>query len=199
MVRSHSQVLPSRPRTLTYSADANKFGAAYLQKLGWSAGTGLGTEGDGRTTHIKVEQKLDMLGIGAAHQRDPNGLAWKQNRDFENLLKRLNNGGADVEKKGTKVDGFARATEEDNEGVTDGKEDKKEKKKRKRHEKDEEKVDEEAEKKKDKKKRKKEKKERKEKEAETETDDEEPEPAPSIPTPTPRRPYVLSHSNLELY
>lgn len=198
MVRSHSQVVPSRPRALPHPADANKFGAAYLQKLGWSAGTGLGTEGDGRTTHIKVEQKLDMLGIGAAHQRDPNGLAWKQNRDFENLLKRLNNGGADVEEKGTNVDGFARATEEDNEGVTEGKEGKKEKKKRKRYEKDEEKVevDEEAEKKKDKKKRKKEKKERKEKDAETE--DKEPTPAPPIPTPT-RRPYVLFHSNPDLY
>lgn len=140
-----------------------------------------------------------MLGIGAAHQRDPNGLAWKQNRDFENLLKRLNNDGADVEEKGTKVDGFARATEEDNERVTDGKEDKKEKKKRKRHEKDEEKVevDEEAEKKKDKKKRKKEKKERKE--AETETEDEEPSRAPSIPTLTPRRPYVLFTSDPDLY
>lgn len=31
-----------------------------------------------------------MLGIGAQHTKDPNGIAWKQNRDFENLLKRLN-------------------------------------------------------------------------------------------------------------
>jgi Pin2-interacting protein X1 len=31
-----------------------------------------------------------MLGIGADHTKDPNGVAWKQNRDFENLLKRLN-------------------------------------------------------------------------------------------------------------
>ena len=31
-----------------------------------------------------------MLGIGAAHQKDPNGIAWKQNKDFESLLKRLN-------------------------------------------------------------------------------------------------------------
>lgn len=46
--------------------------------------------GEGRTSHIKVNHKLDMLGIGAAHQKDPNGIAWKQNRDFENLLKRLN-------------------------------------------------------------------------------------------------------------
>ena len=31
-----------------------------------------------------------MYGIGAQHTTDPNGIAWKQNRDFENLLKRLN-------------------------------------------------------------------------------------------------------------
>lgn len=31
-----------------------------------------------------------MLGIGAAHQKDPNGIAWKQNKEFEALLKRLN-------------------------------------------------------------------------------------------------------------
>lgn len=31
-----------------------------------------------------------MLGIGAAQQKGPNGIAWKQNKDFENLLKRLN-------------------------------------------------------------------------------------------------------------
>ena len=90
--------------------DANKFGTAYLQKLGWSAGTGLGSSGEGRTTHIKVDQKLDMLGIGAAHQKDPNGIAWKQNRDFENLLKRLNNTNESEEKEAeTKVDGFVGA------------------------------------------------------------------------------------------
>ena len=37
-----------------------------------------------------MSQKLDMLGIGAAHSKDPNGIAWKQNKDFVNLLKRLN-------------------------------------------------------------------------------------------------------------
>jgi Pin2-interacting protein X1 len=41
-------------------------------------------------SHIKVSQKLDMLGIGAAQQKDPNGIAWKQNKDFERLLERLN-------------------------------------------------------------------------------------------------------------
>jgi len=47
-------------------------------------------DGEGRTSHIKVSHKLDMLGIGAAHQKSPDGIAWKQNKDFENLLKRLN-------------------------------------------------------------------------------------------------------------
>lgn len=44
-------------------------------------------------SHIRVVQvhhKLDTFGIGAQHTKDPNGIAWKQNRDFENLLKRLN-------------------------------------------------------------------------------------------------------------
>ena len=67
--------------------------------------------GDGRTSHIKVSHKLDMLGIGAANSHDPNGIAWKQNRDFENLLRRLNES-ADGEgdtgsgNEGTKVEGF---------------------------------------------------------------------------------------------
>jgi Pin2-interacting protein X1 len=41
---------------------------------------------------IKATQKLDMLGIGMQHQKDPNGIAWRQNRDFENMLRRLNEG-----------------------------------------------------------------------------------------------------------
>ncbi len=61
------------------------------------------------TSHIKVNQKLDMLGIGAAHQKDPNGIAWKQNKDFENLLKRLNAGGEGGGEEVPKVDGFAKA------------------------------------------------------------------------------------------
>lgn len=31
-----------------------------------------------------------MLGIGAAQQREPIGVAWKQNTEFEDVLKRLN-------------------------------------------------------------------------------------------------------------
>jgi len=64
----------------------------HLSKFGWDASKGLGASGEGPTTAIKARQKLDMLGIGMQHQNDPNGLAWRQNRDFENVLRRLNEG-----------------------------------------------------------------------------------------------------------
>jgi Pin2-interacting protein X1 len=67
-----------------------------MSKLGWDPSKGLGVAGDGRTSHIRVSQKLDMLGVGAANSKDPNGIAWKQNKDFEALLRRLNE---DAEKK----------------------------------------------------------------------------------------------------
>jgi Pin2-interacting protein X1 len=43
-------------------------------------------------TAIKATQKLDMLGIGMQHRKDPNGIAWRQQQDFESLLRRLNDG-----------------------------------------------------------------------------------------------------------
>ncbi|KAG6866211.1 hypothetical protein C0991_007236 [Blastosporella zonata] len=88
--RRVKQRIPADPRNLAWADDAAKFGSNYLSKFGWDASKGLGVDGEGRTSHIKVSHKLDMLGIGAAHQMDPNGIAWKQNKDFENLLKRLN-------------------------------------------------------------------------------------------------------------
>ncbi|KAI0698233.1 hypothetical protein BC835DRAFT_1413178 [Cytidiella melzeri] len=134
--RKQKQRIPNDPRNLSWADDANKFGAAYMQKLGWSAGSGLGASGDGRTSHIKVNQKLDMLGIGAAHQKDPNGIAWKQNKDFENLLRRLNAGSdaAGEEAEVPKIDGFAKATEgqKDNSLAAEVQETKEAKKKRKR-------------------------------------------------------------------
>lgn len=72
------------------STDAARFGQSYMSKLGWDPSKGLGASGEGMKSHLKVSQKLDMLGIGAAHQQDPHGIAWKQNKDFEALLKRLN-------------------------------------------------------------------------------------------------------------
>jgi Pin2-interacting protein X1 len=111
--------------SVTATIDAARFGSNYLSRFGWDSSKGLGAGGDGRTSHIKVSQKLDVMGIGAgAHQNDPNGIAWKQNRDFESLLKRLN----EAEESGTAVDGFVKE---------EGKKKKKKKEKRKREEDDE--------------------------------------------------------------
>lgn len=105
------QRIGNDPRNLAWSDDAARFGSAYLSKFGWDPSKGLGVEGEGRTSHLKVSQKLDLYGIGAAHQKDPNGIAWKQNRDFERLLERLNNGSAgSAEDERSKIEGFASAT-----------------------------------------------------------------------------------------
>lgn len=75
---------------LTLTEAANRFGHAYLSKLGWTAESGLGANLDGRTSHIAVAHKLDMLGIGANRPDGPEAIAWKQNKDFESVLERLN-------------------------------------------------------------------------------------------------------------
>jgi Pin2-interacting protein X1 len=63
-----------------------------LAKYGWdrASGQGLGANGDGRTKHISVVQKLNSMGIGGTKAGGPDTIAWKQNRDFEMVLKRLN-------------------------------------------------------------------------------------------------------------
>lgn len=88
--RKEKQRIPNDPRNLSWADDAARFGQSYMSKLGWDPSKGLGTSGDGMKSHLKVSQKLDMLGIGAAHQKDPHGIAWKQNKEFEALLQRLN-------------------------------------------------------------------------------------------------------------
>ena len=50
-----------------------------------------------------------MLGIGADHKNSVEGLAWKQNKDFENLLRRLNAANGDEpEEAPMKIDGFTK-------------------------------------------------------------------------------------------
>lgn len=100
--------------------DAARFGSNYLAKFGWDGSTGLGAAGDGRKSHIKVSHKLDLLGIGAAQQEDPDGIAWKQNKDFERLLQRLNNEAAVAESNQTLEGGMKEDEEEVNakDGVT---------------------------------------------------------------------------------
>ena len=170
-----SFILPSLYPSLTPShADANKFGAAYLEKFGWASGSGLGAEGEGRTKHIPVYQKLDMLGIGADHRNSQDGTAWKQGKDFENLLRRLNAAGGDeAATDAPKIDGFVKPTaaaQGDAEGSVEEseKEQKEERKskKRKRAEKEDEDGDAQDDEDEERRRRKKEKKERKAREKE---------------------------------
>ena len=78
-----------------------------------------------------------MLGVGAQHTKDPNGIAWKQNRDFERLLERLNANSEDPtegETDSAPIDGFhlARINEPVVEAVTAGSEKERKGKKKKR-------------------------------------------------------------------
>ncbi|KIJ65838.1 hypothetical protein HYDPIDRAFT_166848 [Hydnomerulius pinastri MD-312] len=165
--RKQKQRIPADPRNLGWADDAARFGQSYLSKFGWDSSQGLGSSGDGMKSHLKVSQKLDMLGIGAAHQRDPHGIAWKQNKDFEALLKRLNSNSQVDASVDTVTGNFTRATEEERdttatqdqeaERTSDSEEKPSKEKKRKRKEVDED-DDEDS-----KKRRKKEKREKKEK------------------------------------
>lgn len=125
--RKQKQRIGNDPRNLSWADDASRFGSTYLAKLGWDASQGLGVSGEGRLSALKVTQKLDMLGIGAAQQRDPNGLAWKQNKDFESVLRRLN----EAQAKETEGEGNAgtKRKKDDEEEAEEPKKKKKSKKK----------------------------------------------------------------------
>ena len=82
--------------------------------MGWDPSKGLGAENDGRTSHIKVVQKLNLLGIGAGPQQGPDAIAWRQNRDYEMLLKRLNQCVETKEKTETEAKGEDAEDQEEN-------------------------------------------------------------------------------------
>ncbi|PVG04381.1 hypothetical protein CPB86DRAFT_778633 [Serendipita vermifera] len=97
--RKEKQRIGADPRNLKWSEDKSRFGQQYLAKFGWTpeSGAGLGANGDGRLKHISVVQKLNLLGIGNGQGmgslNNPDAIAYKQNNDFERMLKRLNQGG----------------------------------------------------------------------------------------------------------
>ena len=103
------------------SLDNSRFGQQYLEKFGWTAGSGsgLGASGQGRLSHISVAQKLNLLGIGGNNGNNGD-VSWTQNRDYEMMLKRLNTSGDDDRddegEESIKVsmvpDGFVRAVED---------------------------------------------------------------------------------------
>lgn len=46
----------------------NNIGYKLLQKMGWQAGRGLGSQGQGRIDPIRIELKDDSLGVGKAEE-----------------------------------------------------------------------------------------------------------------------------------
>ncbi|KZV88377.1 hypothetical protein EXIGLDRAFT_839250 [Exidia glandulosa HHB12029] len=126
--RKVKQRIGPDPRNLSWGDDAARFGQAYLEKLGWSSGGGLGADGEGRASHITVKQKLNMLGIGAdaaGMSGDPT-IAWKQGKDFESVLAKLNTGSGSSTPVPT---GFHAATAQVDTDATDSGEKKKKRKK----------------------------------------------------------------------
>ncbi|KAG9075106.1 hypothetical protein FS749_013264, partial [Ceratobasidium sp. UAMH 11750] len=103
---------------------------------------GLGVAGDGRISHIAVAQKLDQLGIGAGRPDGPDSIAWKQAKEFEGLLERLNaaSAGGDVDENGEVIKESVEMIEEKIEATEEERrveqnEDKAKRKERKREEK----------------------------------------------------------------
>ncbi|KZS97263.1 hypothetical protein SISNIDRAFT_463191 [Sistotremastrum niveocremeum HHB9708] len=97
--RKIKQRIGHDPRNLTWADDAAKFGQSYLEKFGWQSGTGLGSNAEGMKTHLKVMQKLDLMGIGGNRKGGGVGDEGGQGREYEMLLRRLNEAEAEKERK----------------------------------------------------------------------------------------------------
>ncbi|XP_045466788.1 interaptin-like [Harmonia axyridis] len=87
--RKRKQKWSLNPRGKSWSDDPNSFGQKLLQKMGWSAGKGLGANEDGMTDHIRVAYKNDTKGMGFKIKDDQ----WSEHEsNFTELLNSL--GGA---------------------------------------------------------------------------------------------------------
>ncbi|GLV38320.1 N-myristoyl transferase [Carabus blaptoides fortunei] len=88
--RKRKQKWSLNPRGKHWSDDVNKFGQKMLEKMGWSAGKGLGRHENGMTEHVKVNYKNDSRGMGFKD----NGEQWtKHENNFTSLLESLGGSG----------------------------------------------------------------------------------------------------------
>ncbi|XP_046672402.1 PIN2/TERF1-interacting telomerase inhibitor 1 [Homalodisca vitripennis] len=86
------------PRGKAWSDDKTKFGQRLLEKMGWSAGQGLGINNQGPTEIVAVRKKDDNKGLGFKD----NGEEWlKTTSDFNDLLDQL---GSSMEGEGEQAD-----------------------------------------------------------------------------------------------
>jgi len=85
--RRKQRIAPD-PQNKTWTDNTSKPSYLMMQKMGWSAGKGMGKHEDGRTEHVKTYKKADTLGVGADKRTGDN---WLENTNaFDELLKGLN-------------------------------------------------------------------------------------------------------------
>jgi Pin2-interacting protein X1 len=69
---------------------STSFAAKQMAKMGWKEGTGLGKKRDGIVTHIKVQKREDLMGLGVEKERTrklgTEGMWWSSNVS-ETLMK----------------------------------------------------------------------------------------------------------------
>uniref|UniRef100_A0A0A9YRU4 PIN2/TERF1-interacting telomerase inhibitor 1 n=1 Tax=Lygus hesperus TaxID=30085 RepID=A0A0A9YRU4_LYGHE len=79
------------PRASEWSKDQNKLGQKMLEKMGWSAGKGLGAKEQGRVDALRISHKVDVRGLGASRKKEQE--YWLQQQEsFQSLLQSLNGG-----------------------------------------------------------------------------------------------------------
>ncbi|KAM3962168.1 PIN2/TERF1-interacting telomerase inhibitor 1 [Aphomia sociella] len=94
--RRKQRVINLRAKNNAWSNDTNKFGQRMLEKMGWSAGKGLGANENGIVEHVIARYKNDDKGLGFEDKNDQ----WtKHEDDFNALLANLSNGDDNKEEK----------------------------------------------------------------------------------------------------
>ncbi|KAI8897773.1 hypothetical protein BC833DRAFT_592425 [Globomyces pollinis-pini] len=85
----NKQRITADPQNKRWKDDKNAIGFKLLGKMGWTDGTGLGKDNQGRTTNLKVALKQNNFGVGADARTSDN---WLENTfAFDDLLKGLDN------------------------------------------------------------------------------------------------------------
>ncbi|XP_026500241.2 PIN2/TERF1-interacting telomerase inhibitor 1 [Vanessa tameamea] len=92
--RRKQKVINLRAKNNAWSNDTNKFGQKMLEKMGWSAGKGLGAKENGMVDHVVAKYKNDERGLGFEDKNDQ----WtKHEDDFNALLANLSNAESNAE------------------------------------------------------------------------------------------------------
>eukprot|EP00758_Cryptobia_borreli_P002980 Tbor_TRINITY_DN3435_c0_g1::TRINITY_DN3435_c0_g1_i1::g.3698::m.3698/K11135/PINX1; Pin2-interacting protein X1 len=100
--------MSSDPNNTKWSKDESRFGVGMMKKLGWDGKSGIGLEGDGVKSHVRVTKKDNSLGIG--YEGKVNDTWSQQSMGFADILKRMNSDnetkgrGKGIEKNGSSDD-----------------------------------------------------------------------------------------------